>query len=223
MDATKKKLAVGAVAVAAFAGGGAALAAGGIGSEEDEQAIIDASAKQLGVEPQALEDALESALGARLDEAVKEGRLTEEQATELKERLKDGTLPLFGGRGPGHHGGFGLHGPELFAAAAAYHGVTEDELRTQLEAGKSLADVAEAEGKSVDGLEAALVDAAEQELADAVAAGRLTDAQRDEALDRFEERVDDLVQREGIGPRGRDGGSRPAGFGFGHGPGDRVM
>ena len=121
MDATKKKLAAGAVAVAALAGGGAALAAGGLGSEEEQQAVIDDAAKRLGVEPEALENALEGALGARLDEAVKEGRLTDEQAAELKQRLKDGTLPLFGGRG--HHGhGFGLHGPELFGAAATFLG-----------------------------------------------------------------------------------------------------
>jgi hypothetical protein len=219
MDATKKKLAAGAVAVAALAGGGAALAAGGVGSEEDQQAIIDDAAKQLGVEPQALEDALESALGARLDEAVKSGRLTEQQATELKERLKDGTLPLFGGRGHGHHGP-GLHGPELFDAAASFLGLTEAELRAQLESGKSLADVAEAVGKTVAGLKAALVDAAETKLAEAVEAGRLTDAQRDEALERLEERLDDVIAREGLGPRER-GDHRPAGFD--HGPGGMPM
>ena len=217
MDRTKKKLAAGAVAVAALAGGGAALAAGGIGSDDDQQAIIDDAAKRLGVEPQALEDALEGALGARLDEAVKEGRLTEAQAAELKERLKDGTLPLFGGRGPGGHHGFGFHGPELLDAAASYLGVTEAELRTQLESGKSLADVAKAEGKTIAGLESALTSAVETKLDEAVEAGRLTDAQRDEALDRFKERVDDFVAREGFGPRGPDGGSRPAGFD--HGPG----
>ena len=210
MDGTKKKLAAGAVAVAALAGGGAALAAGGLGSEEDQQAVIDDAAKRLGVEPEALENALEGALGARLDEAVKQGRLTAEQAAELKDRLKDGTLPLFGGRG--HHGhGFGLHGPELFGAAATFLGVTEAELRTQLEAGKSLADVAAAEGKSVAGLKAALVDSVEKKLGEAVKAGRLTDAQRDEALDRFKERLDDFVAREGVGPRG-GADNHPAGF-----------
>jgi hypothetical protein len=217
MDGTKKKLAAGAVAVAALAGGGAALAAGGLGSEEEQQAVIDDAAKRLGVEPEALENALEGALGARLDEAVKEGRLTEEQATELKERLKDGTLPLFGGGG--HHG-HGLHGPELLGAAATFLGVTEAELRTQLEAGKSLADVAAAEGKSVAGLKAALVDSVEEKLGEAVEAGRLTDAQRDEALDRFKERLDDFVAREGVGPRG-GGDNRPAGFE--HAPGGMPM
>ena len=150
---------------------------------------------------------------------MKQGRLTAEQAAELKEHLKDGTLPLFGGRG--HHGhGFGLHGPELFGAAATFLGVTEAELRTQLEAGKSLADVAAAEGKSVAGLKAALVDAVEGKLDEAVEAGRLTDAQRDEALDRFKERLDDFVAREGVGPRG-GGENRPAGFE--HAPGGMPM
>src|SRR6266508_4207668 len=39
------------------------------------------------------------------------------------------------------------------AAVAAYLGLTESELRAQLEAGKSLAQIASAQGKSVAGLE----------------------------------------------------------------------
>jgi hypothetical protein len=212
MDGTKKKLAAGAVAVAALAGGGAAVAASGVGSSEDEQAIIDAAAKKLGVKPEALESALEDALAARIDAAVAAGRLTKEQGAELKERLKEGTLPLFGGRGPGHHGpGFGFHGPELLDAAASYLGMTEEALRTQLEDGKSLSEVAQSKGKSVSGLKTALTSAVKADLADAVKAGKLTDAQRDEALSRFEDRLDDLVAREGFGPRG-DGDHGPASF-----------
>lgn len=220
MDRTKRRLAAGTVAVAALAGGGAAVAAGGPGSSDDQQAIIDDAAKTLGVEPEALESALEDALGQRLDEAVSQGRLTEERAAELRERLKDGTLPLFGGRGPGHHGGFGLRGPGGLEAAASFLGVTEAELRTELEDGKSLADVAEAEGKSVSGLEAALLADAKKRLDEAVDAGRLTDAQRDEAVERLEEGLDELVTREGLGPRH---GERPAGFGFRHEPGAMPM
>jgi hypothetical protein len=199
MDRTKKQLAVGAVAVAALAGGGAAIAAGGITSNEDQQALLDDAAKRLGVEPEALENALEAALAERLDAAVAAGRLTEEQAAELKERLEDGALPLFGGPGPGLHV-FGHHGPASLDAAAEYLGLNEAELRSQLEDGKSLADVAEAEGKSVAGLKTALLGAAREELDDAVEAGKLTDAQRDDVLERFEERLDDLVERTGFGP-----------------------
>ena len=203
MDGTKKKLATGAVAVAALAGGGAAIAASGVGSSEDEQAVIDAAAKKLGVKPEALESALEDALAARIDAAVAAGRLTKEQGAELKERRKEGTVPLFGGRGPGHHGpGFGFHASELLDTAASYLGMTEAALRTQLEDGRSLSEVAQSKGKSVSGLKTALTNAVMADLADAVKAGKLTDAQRDEALSRFEDRLDDLVTREGFGPRG---------------------
>ena len=48
---------------------------------------------QLGVEPDELEDAIEQALENRLDEAVKAGRMTQEQADALKERHRVRRLP----------------------------------------------------------------------------------------------------------------------------------
>ena len=71
-----------------------------------------------------------------------------------------------------------------------------------LDDGKTLAQVAKARGKSVDGLVNALVDAAKAELATAVDAGRLTDAQRDSILSGLKERITSLVN-----------GERPRGFG----------
>jgi hypothetical protein len=51
-----------------------------------------------------------------------------------------------------------------FAAAAAYIGITEDQLRTELGTDKSLADVAVAHGKTRDGLIQALVAAEQQNI-----------------------------------------------------------
>ena len=59
------------------------------------------------------------------------------------------------------------HGPrggDLMTAAATYIGITADALRTELQAGKSLADIAVAQGKTRDGLIAALATAATAEL-----------------------------------------------------------
>ena len=60
------------------------------------------------------------------------------------------------------------HGPKggagRMAAAAAYIGITSADLKTQLEAGKSLADIAIANGKTRDGLIAALVAAEQQSI-----------------------------------------------------------
>ena len=58
--------------------------------------------------------------------------------------------------------------------AAGYIGITEAQLDTELEGGKSLAQVAKDHGKSVDGLVAALVADAKTEARRAVSAGRLT-------------------------------------------------
>jgi hypothetical protein len=58
----------------------------------------------------------------------------------------------------------GPHGADLLNAAAAYIGISAADLKTQLQSGKSLADIAVANGKTRDGLIAALVAAEQQEI-----------------------------------------------------------
>lgn len=58
-----------------------------------------------------------------------------------------------------------LGGRNVLAAAATYIGITEAQLRTELEAGKTLAEIAVASGKTRDGLIAALTQAAGQAIA----------------------------------------------------------
>jgi hypothetical protein len=211
----KLKLAGGTALLLAAIGGGAAVAADRISPAEESDAIVADVAKQLGVPEAKVEAALEEALANRVDAAVEAGRLTEEQGEELKERLRSGEVPLLGlGPGRGPHGG----GHHLFGgldAAADYLGLTDAELREQLQDGSSLAEVARAEGKTVDGLVNALVAAAKADLADAVEDGRLTDAQRDEIEADLADRIEDLVEREpGLrGPHGpgfRPGAAPPA-------------
>jgi hypothetical protein len=197
----KAKVIAGAVAGLAVAGGGAAVAATQFGSpKEESQAIVDDAAKQLGVQPSALSAALKKALENRVDAAVAAGRLTKAQGDELKQRIESGDFPLF--IGPGGPG-FGFHHEGPFGAgldaAATYLGLTEAQLREQLESGKSLAEVAKAQGKSVDGLIQALVDAAKKRLDAAVAAGRLTQSQADSILSGLKSRVTDFVN--GTAPR----------------------
>ena len=217
---TKIKIAAGAVVAFAVAGGGAAVAATQAWSpQEESQAVIDDAAEQLGVEPSELSDALKQALENRVDQAVEDGRLTEEQADALKERIDSGDAPLvFGGfGGPGFgHGHFG-HFADL-DAAATYLGLTEAELRAELEDGKTLAEIAEAERKSVDGLVQALLKAASTRIDQAVVDGKLTQAQADELEAGLEQRITDLVNGELHGPGpGFHHGFGP-GFGFHGGP-----
>lgn len=99
-----------ALAAAGLAGGGAAAVAHGGDAHPaaDREAFLEDAAGRLGVEPDELETALEEAAVARVDAAVGSGRLTEEQAAELKERIRSGEarLPGLGLRGapPGSGG-----------------------------------------------------------------------------------------------------------------------
>ena len=192
--------------------GGGALAAGDVFSpKEESQAIIDDAASQLGVQPSELSSALKQALKNRIDAAVDAGRLSEEQAAHLKQRIDSSDFPLLG---PGVYGHRGLHGPgfghvgqgAVLAAAAAYLGLTEAELRNQLE-DQTLAEIAKEQGKPASGLVQAMVTAAEREIDEAVADGKLTTEQADAIKASLEARIEGLVNGEA--PRG----------GFGHHPG----
>jgi cytochrome c553 len=68
------------------------------------------------------------------------------------------TSPVSAGYCGGMHGSmFGKNSP--MSAVASYLGLSQAELRTQMHAGKSLADIAKAQGKSVSGLKDAMVTA----------------------------------------------------------------
>jgi hypothetical protein len=200
----RRKILATAVAALAVAGAGAAVAATGSGTpQEESKAVVDDAAQQLGVDSTALSNALRKALQNRVDAAVAAGTITETEGEALKARIAAEEYPVLVAPGFGHHGG---HGFGHLAAAATYLGLSETELQTQLAGGKTLADVAKAQGKTVDGLVAALVADEKKELDAAVAAGRLTQAQADEMLANAEQRFTDLVN--GTPPAGG-----PRGFG----------
>jgi hypothetical protein len=205
----KRKLVAGGAAALAVAGGGGAIAATQLGSpNETSQAIVDDAAKQLGIQPSKLSAALKQAIEKQVDAAVAAGRLTKQQGDELKARIEAQEYPLLG-IPFGHHGfgpGFGIGHFELLDTAASYLGVTEAQLRSELDGGKTLAQAAKDHGKSVDGLVTALVTAEKKELDAAVAAGRLTKAQEDSILAGAEQRMTDLVN--GVRGRGHEFGFR---------------
>jgi hypothetical protein len=196
MKSTKIKIAGISAAAAAIVGGGAAVAADRLSPTAESDAVVADAAKQLGVDASDLDAALKKALSNRVDAAVTAGEITKAQGDEMKARIAAGEVPLVGvGRGPGHHR-FGGHRLASLEAAATYLGVTEAELRTSLSDGATLAEVAKKEGKSVDGLEDALLAAAKADLADAVEDGRLTAAQQAKIVADLPDRIDDLVNGE---------------------------
>src|SRR5215211_648843 len=193
--AMRRKVIAGAAAALAVGGAGAGVAATKLADSPsaESKAIVNDAAKSLGVEPSKLEAALEKAFEDRIDAAVAAGRLTKAQGEELKQRIESGDFPLFGP--PAFGPGSGMPHPFLHGldAAASYLGLTEEQLESRLESGKTLAQIAKAEGKSVDGLKAALVKDAKAKLDAAVKAGTLTKAEEQKVLKDLEQRIDGLV------------------------------
>ena len=108
------------------------------------------------------------------------------------------------GRGPGGPGDRGVIGDSL-TAAATYLGITTADLRTKMQAGQTLAQIAAAtSGKTRDGLVAAVTADAKAKIAAAQAAGTITADQATQLSNGLADRITRLVDS-----------TRPAGPGFG--------
>ena len=176
------------------------LGAGATGAlAADRPSLGDEIAAQLGVSPEQLRAAVKAALVARVDAAVAAGKLTPEQGARLKKQIvKANALGLGTRRAFAEKRNVGdrlARSAKRRGPAAEYLGMTREALRAELRKGQSLAQIARARGKSVDGLVAAMVAPVKQRLAKAVASKRLTQQHADALLERITERVERLVQR----------------------------
>ena len=187
--------------VAALLAACASLALGATAASAAEKpSLVDQVAARLGVTPEQLRAAFRATLTARVDAAVAAGKLTPEQAAKLKQRIADTK-----GIGLGARQAFAKHRKALvqrigaksrgLGAAAAYLGLTREQLRTELKSGKSLAQIAAAKGKPMSGLVTAMLVPVKERLAKAVAAKRLTQARADQLLERLSDRLEQRVQR----------------------------
>ena len=96
-------------------------------------------------------------LKARLQTLVDDGTLTSSQLDAVAAAL-EAARPMGGGHeGRGHGGDRGEKRQEMLTAAADAIGITADELKTAIEGGQTIAQVAEANGKSVQSVIDALV------------------------------------------------------------------
>lgn len=96
-------------------------------------------------------------------------------------------------------------GQSAMNAAASYLGISQDQLRSQLQAGKSLAELATAKGKSVSGLKNAIIAAATGRIN---ATAGLSAAQKAELISELKSHVNWLVNStppSGLGMRGMGG------------------
>ncbi len=188
---SKSTIAAVAAGASLLVGSGAALAHGGPGflgfgpGGGSQTTLLNDVASNLGVSNAKLRSAIKSAFKAQVDQQAKDGLLTAAQVSDAKDRIDSGSVHL----------GMAPAGAELgvIDAASSYLGMTAAAIRDAFDQGTTLADLAKDKGKTIDGLQVAIVAKATANLAAAVTAGDLTDAQRDTILTRVKNTVDELV------------------------------
>jgi hypothetical protein len=130
--------------------------------------FMESMASELGVTREALVAAGQVAAGSALDAAVAAGEVSEERATEIRERIAhaDGEgCRWFGhrfgrGHGPGMTRGF-LRG-DVFEAAADALGIESSDLIDELRDAESLEALAEEHGVTYDEVKASVLAAVEE-------------------------------------------------------------
>ena len=202
------KIGIGAVALIALA----AATVGFVGAQTDEDGngplgnFVGKLAENLGITQGELEGAIDETQLQLVDEALAEGRITDEQAANKRERIESGesSFGAFGRRGHQMHqrGGFS-HGADI----AEFIGIEPEELREAIEGGQSVAQVAEANGVSEQELTDYLLGEIETKLAEAVESGKIDQVTADEKLANATEKIAECINREGPPEHSGDFGS----------------
>jgi len=131
----------------------------------------------------------------KLAEAVEAGKLTQEQADKLSENAADRVKKQLesADQDRGHGKGFGFGKNEDLLALLK---LDEAKLQEELKAGKTLAEVAEAQGVSEDEVVALLVKQHEEKLAEEVKAGKVTQEEADKRSEEVEKFVKQIIEKK---------------------------
>ncbi|NJN67136.1 MAG: hypothetical protein HC884_10710 [Chloroflexaceae bacterium] len=164
-------------------------------------------AETQGVDLDTVVDAVLTEVEARLDTQVEAGRLTQDEAderlAEARERIteqmnetrpsgeREGSAPP-DRMSPPPHGGGNLE------TIAETLGMTTEDLLSALQEGKTIAEVAEAQGVDLDTVVDAVLAEVEARLDTQVEAGRLTQDEADERLTEARERITEQMSETGL-------------------------
>ncbi len=236
----------------------------GGGFEMGGQAVLDAVAKALGmttadvqtqlrsgktladlaqskgVDQNTVKQAIVAAQKAQVDQLQQAGRITADQATQMKSRIDqeaanlDLTKPFGRGFGPGSFGpgphdqmpgGPGMMGgTAVLDAAAKALGMTTADVQTQLRSGKTLADLAQSKNVDQNTVKQAIVAAQKAQVDQAQQAGRITADQATQMKSRIDQEAANLDLTKpffgrGFGPGGMGMPGMPGGRGGRGAPG----
>lgn len=142
----------------------------------------------LGVDQDKVAAALETTKKQLLDEAVQQGRLTQEQADRMASRADVGP-GLFGGFHGKKNGGkhdFMMPGRGLEDMAKALDTTTE-QLQSEFKAGKKMTEIIADHGLTAEQFHQKMLELKKEALAAAVSEGKMTQDQADKMIQRMEQ------------------------------------
>ena len=166
---------------------------------------IAAIAKERNVDLDTVVATLVGDENAEIDAAAKAGTITSAKATQMKAQTTQRVTDMVNGtepeHGPGGPRGHGAQGEDQQVIATAI-GITTTQLQTELTAGKTVAAIAAAHGKTAAAVISALVASENAEIDQRAASGQISAAQAAQDKTTTQQRVTDTVN-----------GTRPAGGG----------
>ncbi len=189
-----KKWRIGAVllAVVILTGAIAGAANANLDSEADKSmstlynSFVSKLATNLGIDQDTVESALDTTKNQIIEEAVEQGKLTQEQADKIASGK--GMDFGFGFRVKGHNfdgqekaqkfNGQGLK----FDGIASILGITDDQLKAEMESGKKIQDIITEHGLTMDQIHEKMLELKKEEISKAVEDGKITQEQADKFL-----------------------------------------
>ncbi|HEX5368449.1 MAG TPA: hypothetical protein VFY10_03450 [Dehalococcoidia bacterium] len=206
--------AVGVIAVAAIGFGGSASAQTPTpdpatttqAQNTEAQHALEVFAQKLGLSVDQVTNAAKETRDQLVDEAVASGKITSDQGAKIKSMDVGSFLKLRAK----HPVAARLHKAlgNVVQDAADFLHLSSSDVKTKLQSGQSLADIANAQNVDPAALKAQLVTSITQEVNQALADGTISQDTHDRVLQNLDQRLDQLINHKGgtaTGLRGRFG------------------
>jgi hypothetical protein len=161
--------------------------------------FLQTFASNLGVDQGKLNSAFIAAVNATVDQALKDGKITQSQADNIKNRYSNGLMNTpngFGfmpfGRG---FGKLGFRGNQLLSMTdiANALGMNVQDLASALQSGKSFADIAASQNKDLAQVKQTLLNDVKTKLDSQVANKTITQSQADQIYQNFSNSIDNML------------------------------
>jgi hypothetical protein len=204
------------VAVLALGGAATVFAAGSTTSNGTSrgQEFLNRLANNLGISPDKLQQGLKTTADQEIDNAVANGRITQDQANKAKQNVDNGNglnafTRFFGRR---------IHDRDLLRFGvendlASELGMSPQDLMTQLQSGKTLKQIISDQNKTVDEVVNAVAADVQKTLDTAVANGKLTSSREATIISNLKTRLTDLINNGGPLPhKGSNNSATPSGI-----------